>query len=172
MNKLIKKISKTRSSDEVIQDMKYAYSLLLQQHRNNDQNRLLSITITHTIAKHEKDLRHILTNGLFNTIHKEYKNTIEYINYLFVIEYSKVISQGKHLVNNISIHTHMVVNTTLPTKTIEYYINNSTKGDVYIEDISKREDKEQYINYITKQGRNKLLTDDHYNYKINMISNS
>jgi hypothetical protein len=169
MKKLIKKIPKNRNSKEVMEDMRYAFDVLISQVNKLQNNKMLSITITHTIAKHEKDLRHILTNGLFNTIHKDYKNSVEHINFLYVIEFPEVVSKGEYLPTNIGIHTHMVVNTSIKKETIEYYINNSTKGDVYIEDITKRLDRDNYINYMIKQGKTNILTDDNYNYKIDLI---
>ena len=36
--------------------------------------------------------------------------------------------------------------------------------DIYIEDITNRDDKMNYENYLTKQIN--ILTDDNYNYKI------
>lgn len=169
MNKLIKKISKYRTSNDVMNDMTYAFDLLTRQSDTIKNNKMLSITITDTIAKHEKDLQHLLTNKLFNRIHRDYKHTTEHINYLFVIEYPEVVSKGQYLPTKIDTHTHIVVNTSIPKEIIEYYINYSTKGNVYIEDITKRLDRNNYINYLIKQGNNNLLTDDNYNYKIDII---
>jgi hypothetical protein len=169
MKKLIKKITKERTSQEVIKDMIYAFDVLLSQVDKLKNNKMLAITITHTIAKHESDLRHLITNKLFNTIHQDYKNTKEHINYLFVIEYPEVITKGEYLPTNCGIHTHIVVNTSLPKEIIEYYINKSTKGDVFIEDITKRNDRENLINYMIKQGKMNYLTDINYNYKIDLI---
>lgn len=169
MKKLIKKTPKFRNSKEVMEDMRYAFDVLISQVDKLQNNKMLSITITHTRAKHEKDLRHILTNGLFNTIHKDYKKSVEHINYLYVIEFPEVVSKGEYLPTNIGIHTHIVINTSIKKETIEYYINNSTEGDVYIEDITKRLDRNNYINYMIKQGKTNILTDDNYNYKIDLI---
>jgi hypothetical protein len=168
MNKLVKKIPKERTSKEVIIDMVYAFDVLLSQVDKLRNNKMLAITITHTIAKHETDLKHILTNKLFNSIHQDYKKSKEHINYLFVIEYPEVISKGHYLPSNCGIHTHIVVNTSLPIETLKFYINQSTRGDVYIEDITDRDDRNNYINYLIKQGKRNLLTNDNYNYKITL----
>jgi hypothetical protein len=169
MKKLIKKISKPRTSIEVMEDMIFAYDILSGQVNKLENNRMLAITITHTIARHEKDLRHILTNKLFNRIHNDYKNSFNHINYLFVIEYPEVVSKGNYLPTNVGIHTHIIVNTSIPEETIKYYINNSTKGDVHIDDITNRKDRDNYINYMIKQGKTNYLTDNNYNYKIDLI---
>lgn len=166
MRKLIKKINKERTSQEVIMDMIYAFDVLLSQVDKLKNNKMLAITITHTIAKHEKDLRHLITNKLFNTIHQDYKNSNEHINYLFVIEYPEVVSKGNYLPTDCGIHTHIVINTSIPDENIIFYINQSLKGDVYIENITKRDDRNNYINYMIKQGKKNLLTNDNYNYKI------
>jgi hypothetical protein len=167
--KLIKKTNKERTTPEVIEDMKYAYETLINQKRfPTNQNQTLSITITDLKCGHEKDLKFQLTNLLFNTIHKEYRMSLEHLNYFFVIEYSEVISKGNYIPTKWDIHTHIVVNTSIPQQTIEYYINNTfRKSDIYIENITQRDDKANYINYLTKQGlENNILSDDSYNYKI------
>lgn len=169
MRKLIRKTPKERTSEEVIRDMRYAFDILISQVDKLQNNKMMAITITHTIAKHECDLKHLLTNKLFNTIHKDYKMTNEHINYLFVIEYPEVITKGDYLPTNCGIHTHIVVNTSIPKETIEFYINQSTKGDVYIEYITKRSDRDNFVNYMIKQGKRNYLTDKNYNYKIDMI---
>jgi hypothetical protein len=168
MRKLIKKTTKERTSQEVIKDMIYAFDVLLSQVDKLKNNKMLAITITHTIAKHESDLRHLLTNKLFNTIYQDYKNTNEHINYLFVIEYPEVVSKGHYLPTDCGIHTHIVLNTSIHSENIKFYINQSLKGDVYIEDITKRDDRNNYINYMIKQGKKNLLTNDNYNYKITL----
>ncbi len=145
-------------------DIIYSFNLLTKQNDNNKNIKMLSITITDTIAKHLKDLRHLLTNSLFNTIHKEYKKTNEIMNYLFIIEYPEIVSKGIKIPSTCNVHSHIVLNTTLPKEVIEYYIQSSIKGDIYIEEITKRNDRNNYVNYLLKQIN--LFTDDNYNYKI------
>jgi hypothetical protein len=163
---ILKKDNTNKTSSEISNDIINAFTTLIKQNDREKSIKMLSITITDTIAKHNKDLRHLLTNSLFNSIHKDYKNTLEVINYLFVIEYPEIISKGKLLPNNCNVHSHIVLNTTLSKDVIEYYIQQSTKGDVYIEDISKRKDRNNYVNYLVKQSN--LFTNDNYNYKITM----
>ena len=169
MKKLIKKTKKERNSQEIVKDMIYAFDVLISQVDKLKNNRMYAITITHTIAKHESDLCHLITNRLFNTIHRDYKKTEEHLNYLFVIEYPEVITKGDYLPTNCGVHTHIAVNTSITKETIEYYINQSTKGDVYIEDITKRNDRDNFVNYMIKQGKRNYLTDKNYNYKIDVI---
>jgi hypothetical protein len=171
--KLIKKTKQYSDKNEIERDLRYAFNKLINQEKFEvDYNRTLSLTITHTNSKHLSDLRFTLTNLLFNRIHKDYKHTREHFNYLYVIEYSEVISKGQYIPTKCEIHTHVVINTSIPTETIEYYSNNifhsgsNTILDevVKIEDITKRTDKHNYIEYLLKQKH--LFTSDNYNYKI------
>jgi hypothetical protein len=115
-------------------------------------------------------LRFNLTNKLFNKIHKDYKQTFEIVNYLYVIEYPTKVSMGNLIPDNCIPHTHIILETTLPIDVIRNYIktifNIKKKKDIYIENITKRNDKLNYVNYLTKQIN--ILTDDNYNYKINI----
>jgi hypothetical protein len=171
--KLIKKTTHYTETKDIERDLRFAFNRLINQ--NNfpcNYNRTLSMTITHTNSKHLLDLRYTLTNLLFNKIHKDYKNTLDHINYLYVIEYSEVVSKGLFVPNKCDIHTHIVVNTSIPKETIEYYSNNVFQTEAHkpleelvkIEDITKRSDKYNYINYLLKQKH--LFTTDNYNYKI------
>jgi hypothetical protein len=64
------------------------------------------------------------------------------------------------------------MNTSIPIETIEYYSNDVFPSEshklleklVKVEDITKRTDKYDYINYLIKQKH--LFTTDNYNYKI------
>jgi hypothetical protein len=161
---LIKKNNEVKTSSIICNDIRYSFNLLSKQIDENKIIKMLSITITDTVAKHLTDLRHLITNSLFNTINKEYKKTNEIVNYLFVIEYPEAVSKGEIVPSNCKVHSHIVLNTTLSKETIEYYIQQSTKGEVYIEDITKRNDRNNYVNYLVKQS--KLFTNDNYNYKI------
>jgi hypothetical protein len=62
-------------------------------------------------------------------------------------------------------HTPIILETTIPENIIKIYIEKKfRKPNVYIKEITKRNDKLNYANYLTKQ-RN-ILTNDNYNYKI------
>ena len=163
---LIKKDNKVKTSSIICSDIRYSFNLLSKQIDENKIVKMLSITITDTIAKHLTDLRHLLTNSLFNTINTEHKKTNEIVNYLFVIEYPEAVSKGKIVPSNCNVHSHIILNTSLSKEVIKDYIQQSTKGDIYIEDITKRNDRNNYVNYLVKQIE--LFTNENYNYKIKL----
>lgn len=174
--KLIKKTTDYTQTKDIERDLRFAFNKLIHQDKFPvNYNRTLSITITHTNSKHLKDLRYTLTNLFFNKIHRDYKKTLEHINYLFVIEYSEVVSKGQFVPNKCDIHTHIVVNTSIPKDTIEYYANNVfpsvssniLEKPVLVEDITTRNDKYNYIDYLLKQKN--IFTTDNYNYKIQLF---
>ncbi len=140
----------------------YGFQKILSQNHP-----IYSITISNTQIKTSEELRFNLTNKLFNRLHKDYKNTYEVINYLFVIEYPEKVSRGNLLPDNCEVHSHIVVATTLLPQQIEYYIQTTFKNPgIHVERIDNRTDKENFVNYLIKQEH--LLTDDNYNYKINI----
>lgn len=145
-------------------DIRYGFHKIISQNHS-----ILAITITDTGCKTTEEPKFCLTNKLFNRIHKEYKHSFEALNYLFVIEYPTKVSMGNQIPDNCEVHTHIVLGTTLTDKQIEYYIQTTfTKPDIYIEDITNRNDKENYVNYIIKQ--KEYLTDKSYNYKVRLIN--
>lgn len=152
----------TSNTNEVVKDLRYAYELLC--HPKYVKN-LYAITITDTNTKHEKDLSFTISNKVFNKLNKEYKTIL---NYLFVIEYNEIVSLGIYIPDKVKVHTHIVVNTDINVETIKDRFNYVFPySDIYFEDITLRNDRDIYINYLTKQGvRNKILTSDNYNYKI------
>jgi hypothetical protein len=158
---ILNKKKSIKTTQMIANDIVYSFNKLTSQN-----NPILSITINNTNCKTAKELRFNLTNRLFNKIHRDYKQ--ETINYLFVIEYPTIISMGNFIPNSCKPHTHIILETTLPIEVINKYIITifeiSNKEDVYIEDITNRDDKKNYINYLTKQL--KYFTDDSYNYKI------
>ncbi len=159
---LLKKKNNPKTTQMIADDIIYSFQKLTSQN-----NPILSITINNTDCKTAEELRFSLTNRLFNKIHKDYKQTPEIINYLFVIEYPTKVSMGNLIPESCIPHTHIILETTLPKDIIEYYIQSTFRNvDVYIENISKRDDKLNYANYLTKQIN--ILTDDNYNYKINI----
>ncbi len=123
------------------------------------------------ITNHIQDLNFQLTNKFFNKIHSDYKNTFEFINYLFVIEYGGTISKEKvynDSINDLGIHAHCIVNTSLTIPQLEYYINTCFKKipNKKIQDISRSNEKEGLLNYLLKQNETGLMTSESYNYKI------
>lgn len=159
---ILKKKSCPKTVQMIADDIRYSFNKLTSQN-----NPILSITINNTNCKTAQELRFNLTNRLFNKIHKDYKQTPEIINYLFVIEYPTKVSMGNLIPESCKPHTHIILETTLPKNIIEFYIHSTFKNvDVYIENITKRDDKLNYANYLTKQIN--ILTDDNYNYKINI----
>lgn len=144
----------------IVDDIRYGFDKIVSQNHS-----IFSITITDTDCKTTEELKFYLTNKLFNRIHKENKHSHEALNYLFVIEYPTKVSIGNQIPDNCEVHTHIVLGTTLLPQQIEYYIQTTFRNpNVYIEDITKRNDKENYINYLIKQ--KVYLTDSNYNYKI------
>jgi hypothetical protein len=157
---ILKKKKTPKNTQMIVDDIKYTFHKLTQQN-----NPVLSITINNTGCKTKEELRFFLTNKFFNRIHKEYNNTLEILNYLFIIEYPTKVSMGNQIPENCDVHAHIILETTLTLKQIEYYIQTIFKNpDIYIEDITKRNDKLNYMEYLTKQKN--LLTSDSYNYKI------
>lgn len=157
---LLKKKNNPKTAKMIADDIRYSFNKLTSQN-----NPILSITISNTNCKTAKELRFNLTNKLFNRIHKDYKQTPEKINYLFVIEYPTKISIGNLIPETCIPHTHIILETTIPETTIEYYIQTTFRNcDIYIENITKRNDKMNYVNYLIKQKN--ILTNDNYNYKI------
>jgi len=130
------------------------------------------ITITKTNSQHAKDLNFLISNHFFNKMWKDYKHTHEFINYLFVIEYPEAISKIDKPIDKLDscrVHSHILLNTSLSAKTLDYYLN-TTFNIKHIKNIpiTNRPDKEQLINYFLKQN---FLNEDCYNYKV-IISNS
>ena len=161
-----------KTTSVAIADIKNACDYLVSQKDfTTGRNTILSITLTDTGCKHEKDLNHVITTRLFNTIKNDYRNSKEHTNYIFVIEYPEVISKGKHIPSNCKFHTHIVVNTSLAQSVIEDYIVKAFSPNVYkhIEDITNRNDRFNHSGYLIKQGAiNYILSDDSYNYKISI----
>ena len=159
----------------VINDIRDAVSYLVsQKFPVNVTNSIFAITVTNTGCKHEKDLNHLITNKLFNTIKNDYKASKEHTNYVFVIEYPEVITRGNYLPTNCNVHSHIVVNTSLDERIIMNYVKHAFPKikdiDIRIENITNRNDKEQYKNYLVKQGiNNRILSDSSYNYKIALL---
>jgi len=159
------KLLRKRSDIDIETDITRAFNIL------SKREKLYHITIEGLEPHHTKDLQFIITNKLFNTIYKDYRNTFEFIDYLFVIEYGGIISKRNVFdseIKDLGIHCHCIVNTSLPIKVIEFYLNTCFKKipDYKIDDISKSNTKEKLLNYLLKQTKSGLLKSDSYNYKI------
>ena len=117
MRKPIKHISKDKlykTTDMAVKELIRIYEIWLSQKQYpTSVNKTYHITVGETNAKHESDLHFILTNNLFNRINREIRNTLDHLNYIFVIEYPEVISQGLLLPTNCNVHAHIVLNTSI-----------------------------------------------------------
>ena len=157
---LLKKNNTPKTTQMIEDDIRYGFYIITSQN-----NPIYSITINDTGCKTTEELRFILTNKFFNRIFKDYKNSFEKLNYLFVIEYPTKVSMGNQIPDNCEVHTHIVLETTITPQHLEYYIQTTFRTpNIYIEDITKRNDKTNYVNYLIKQ--KDLFTTDNYNYKI------
>ena len=173
--KVIKHISKdkkNKTTDIAVRELMGIYEIWLgQKDYPTTGNKTYHITITHTHAKHEEGLHFILTNNLFNRINRDYRYSLDYLNYIFVIEYPEVISQGKLIPKNCDVHAHIVLNTSIHKETLGYYLHSTfdNKAHIRIDDTTTRNDKGEFIKYLTKQAKeNRFLTDRSYNYKISL----
>lgn len=157
---LLKKKNTPKTTQMIVDDIRYSFHKITSQN-----NPIYSITIKNTDCKTTEELRFFLTNKLFNQINKDYRNSFEKLNYLFVIEYPTKVSMGNQIPDNCEVHTHIVLETTISPQHLEYYIQTTFKNpNIHIEDITKRNDKNNYVNYLIKQ--HNYLTNDSYNYKI------
>ena len=154
-------------------DIRYGFDCLISQTQKNDtKSSIIKFDINYTNSKHTKDLNFKLTNKVFNSLHKQFY--YEKLNYLFVIEYNEILSRGNYLIDDLDevrVHTHIVVDTTIPLTILQKKFKNvlGKQSDIYSENITKRNDKNIYINYLVKQNReNNYLTFNSYNFKINM----
>lgn len=162
---LLKKKNTPKTTQMIVDDISYSFKKIISQNQS-----ILSITIKDTDCKTKEELRFHLTNKFFNKIHKDYNRTFEILNYLFVIEYPTKVSMGNLMPDNCDVHSHIILGTTLTENQIKSYIQNIFRNpNIYIEDITKRNDKLNYIDYLTKQ--RDYLTDDSYNYKIQTSTN-
>lgn len=148
-------------------EIRYGFKHLLSQSKEYDKSEITKIDLTYTNAKHREDLNFKLSNKIFNSIRKQHSQEI---NYLFIVEYPEIISKGNYMIDQldqIKVHAHIIINTTIPINIIEKKIVDvlGNECDIYSENITKRNDKENYINYLVKQ--NKYINSKSYNFKIN-----
>ena len=149
-------------------EIRYGFKCLISQNEKNTiKSEIIKIDLTSTNAKHREDLNFKISNKVFNKLHKIY--WYEKINYLFVVEYPEIVSRGNYIIDNldhIGVHAHIIIDTSIPFNIIEKKIIDvlGKQCDIYSENITKRNDKEIYINYLVKQ--NKYLNSKSYNFKI------
>jgi hypothetical protein len=159
---IITKNKTLKSTENLLNDIRYGFNNLIAQNHP-----IYNITINKTGCKTKKELRFYLTNKLFNKIKNDYKYSVEVINYFYMIEYPTKVSMGNQIPETCEVHAHIVLGTTLTEQTILKYIIDTFQiqtDKVYIKDITKRDDKHNFVNYLTKQ-RN-YITSDSYNFKI------
>ncbi len=159
---------------KVVDDIRYGFDCLMSQTQNNQsKSNIIKFDINYTNSKHTKDLNFKLTNKVFNSLRKQFY--YEKLNYLFVIENNEILSIGNYLIDDLDevrVHTHIVLDTTIPLPILQKKFKNELgiQSDIYTEDITIRNDKYFYINYLVKQNQqNKYLNYSSYNFKINKI---
>lgn len=141
--------------------------------KKDTKSNIIKFDINYTYSKHTKDLNFKLTNKVFNSLHKQFY--YEKLNYLFVIENNEILSRGNYLIDDLDevrVHSHIVIDTTIPLSILQKKFKNELgiQSDIYTEDITIRNDKYFYINYLVKQNQqNKYLNYSSYNFKINKI---
>ena len=166
-----KKKGEITDTFKVVDDIRYGFDCLISQTQKNDtKSNIIKFDINYTNSKHTKDLNFKLTNKVFNSLHKQFY--YEKLNYLFVIENNEILSRGNYLIDELDevrVHTHIVIDTTIPLTILEKKFKDvlGKQSDIYLENITKRTDKSNYINYLVKQNReNNYLTFNSYNFKI------
>lgn len=164
-----------KTKEEIDNDIINSYTHLI---KHPGDKSIIKIDLTKTndksIEKYGFRLR-----TLFNKIRKKY--TDNEIDYLFVIEVPKEISNTKYMISTkeIKYHSHIVLKTDIPViellksfkcffnelKTYHIYEPYKPKKDpdLYLEIINDRNDVKTYYNYLIKQH---TISNFSYNYKI------
>ena len=168
----MKKNYNFKSSNQIVNDINMAYTTIINKPNSN----IIKIDITNTNSKHIQDFNFKLRK-LFNSLRKKYN--IKKLDYLYIIEIPESVSILKPIyLNKIKYHSHIVLNTDINEKDIlreikinfkelKTYAIGPTKfnnEDVYLENITLRNDLNNYANYLTKQKN--TLTNYSYNYFI------
>jgi hypothetical protein len=167
--KSLKKSNTYKSPEDIVNDLNKAFDLLFKENEKS-KARFYHIVIKGTDAKHDRDLTFVLTNKLFNRLNKETSTNLEVLNYIFVVEYSKVHSLGLRVCDDLGMHSHIAISSTLPKELIQFYIQSAFPKvkDIWFDDVSKNQNIEGLRGYFLKQTRNNnLFTNGSYNYKIN-----
>jgi len=165
--KLFKKKRGRKDINEIINDIMKSFKIIINEGKKRNFE-FYHIVIKKTRAKHDRDLNFILTNKLFNTMNKFNNTIIDGINYIFVVEYSKVNSLGLRVTNDLGMHAHIFMSTCFS----DDYLLNEIKSvfpeseDIFFENITKNNDIDSLSGYFCKQKQ--FLRDEGYNYKINV----
>jgi len=162
-----------KTSNQVANEIVKSFNYLINKPNRN----IIKIDITNTKNKHIQEFNFRLRK-LFNSLRKKHINSI--IDYLYVIEIPESISIFDNDLDNLKelkYHSHIVLNTDINEKDIlieikisfpelnTYSIKEKNKSvDVYLENITLRNDLSNYANYIIKQKN--TLTNYSFNYKI------
>ena len=169
-----KKKGEITDTFKVVDDIRYGFDCLMSQTQNKQtKSNIIKFDINFTNSKHTKDLNFKLTNKVFNSLHKQFY--YEKLNYLFVIENNEILSRGNYLIDDLDevrVHSHIVIDTTIPLTILEKKFKDvlGKQSDIYSENITKRNDKEFYINYLIKQNKeNEYLKNESYNFKIKLF---
>jgi hypothetical protein len=170
--KTFKKSNLYQTQEEIVNDINKAFDVLFKENAKS-KARFYHVVIKETKAKHDRDLSFMLTNKLFNRLNKETSCNLEVLNYIFVVEYSKVHSLGLRVSDDLGMHSHIAISSTLPKELIQFFIQSTfpKSNDIWFDDITKNENKEGLRGYFLKQTRNNhLFTSSSYNYKINLTN--
>lgn len=171
---MIKKNYLIKDRISITNELINAYDTMLSNQRKN-HSQLIKIDLTNTNSNEEKKYNFELRVMLDNLRKSIIKNN-QSLNYIYVIELAEEISKGINLTTNkIKYHSHLILETNLNTNEIINSIKSKFKtvksfsfvknqnADCYIEDITNRNDKENYINYLLKQ---RDINNYSYNFKI------
>ena len=171
--RFLRHISKSRFRKSIADNMieiENVYGILTKPYlQPRPHGRLYHIVISNTKSTSARDLTFRLTHHFFNRVHRELRKTNFYLNYLFVLEYPKAVSLPMRRIESVDLHAHATINTNIPYLQLGKVLDNilNQRINYYIEDITDRADKENLVQYVTKQSRdNHFLTHDHFNYKI------
>lgn len=160
---VIKKTNAPKSIKMIVDDISYSFTKLTLQN-----NPILSITINGTGCKTKEELRFNITNK-FSKLNRNAIKTFDIFNYLFIIEYPTKVSMGNLIPDNCIPHAHVILETSISVQRVKFLIEEIFKiSDIYIKDITKRDDKNNYLNYLLKQSH--LFDINSYNYKIKLPS--
>jgi hypothetical protein len=158
-------LKKSKNTTDYVSDITKAFTIL------SKRNKLYHITLEGIPTPHIQDLSFQLTNNFFNRINKDHRNPYDHVNFLFVLEYGGIISKNKvygSKINNLGIHAHCIVDTSLSQAQLEFYVNTAFERipDYKIDNISNSTTKDGLLDYLLKQNVSGLMTISSYNYKI------
>lgn len=114
---------------------------------------LYHITINPKKVIHIEDLR-FKTNVYLHSLMRTYQYQFKPIKYLFVIEYSSVISKGvSDEIERLGEHVHLIISTHLNIEELKsmFYVNFNGVSNTIFERIDSRDDMKTFYNYLIKQ---------------------